>query len=178
MYTTGEALKYLQAEMERRGIQRDWNREVSGVSWLRLHRLAGHLEYEEERQGTRPKYYYSQEALDTFLDALTEVTKPGRPKADFSMLTEEEKQTLSVDEIAKRAGVGRYTVYRARMTGELPPGNSLSGRPRLDFSMLTDEQRATLSDEEIVGITGIYIDTVRIARKRGDLGPRLKSGKQ
>lgn len=177
-YTTGEALKYLQEQMEHRGLRRDWNSEVSGVSWLRLHRRAGHLEYEEELQGSRPKYLYSQEALDTFIEALDEVTRPGRPKADFSMLTDEEKQTLSVDEIAKKAGVGRYTVYRARMLGELPPGAGNAGRPRTDFSILTDNERATLSNEQVSKQTGIPLVTVRLARERGDLEPKGRNGKR
>lgn len=128
MYTTGEALNYIQQQMAGRpGLQiPNWTSPTSGVGWLRLHRENGNLDFQVDYQGSRPRFVYAQENLDAFLDALAEI-KVGRPKADFSMLTQEQLSTLTAEEIARRAGVGIKTVYLARMKGDIP--RHKPGRP-------------------------------------------------
>jgi len=128
LYTTGQALKYIQQQMAARpGLQiPNWNSPSSGVAWLRLHRENGNIDHQVYYQGSRPKFIYVQEALDAFIDALAEV-RVGRPKADFSMLTQDELSILTAKEIAHRAGVGIKTVYLARMKGDIPWRKS--GRP-------------------------------------------------
>lgn len=125
LYGSGEALKYLAEQMAERPKlkEKNWTGATSGYMWLRVHRENGNLRHRVEYMGTTRKFLYTKADLDRLLSIMeSEDFGAGKPRADFSMLTPEEKKTMTAAQIAERAGVGIKTVHLARMRGDLPRG--------------------------------------------------------